>query len=111
MSLMARMFKRSEPKVAKMDDIFRPRTEPAQSLYDAFGKESLNRKNVPVEVWCEREIDAVHTAAGIMAEKMGLNAPTRAQVVAAEAYARGSADYGATWAYKVVDRMREPPQA
>lgn len=42
--------------------------------------------------------------------KSGLPAPTREQVAAAERYARGSADYGATWACTLVNDMRRAAQ-
>jgi hypothetical protein len=104
-ALVNRLLKRKEG-VIKQDDFFRPSSDPARAIYDAFVQEATKRRSVPLAVWCEREIDVVHATATAMASTLNLRAPTRDEVVSAEIYARGSADYGAKWAYQVVNRMR-----
>lgn len=110
-TLINKLLNHVAPNRVRIDeDMFRPTRDPSQSIYDAFVKEAAKRKEVPFSVWSVREIDAVHAAAAAAAEKMGLIVPTREQVEAAERYARGSADYGAKWAYRVTDRMTTPRQ-
>lgn len=92
-------------------DIFLPPREPARQIYQAFQAEASKRKERDLDVWIKAEIDAVHAAAVKAAQAMGLRAPTREEVVAAENYARGSADYGAKWAYGVVERMKRAQPA
>jgi len=74
-------------------------------IYDAFQIEAEKRQGRSIEEWQEAERQAVLNAATVAATQMGLRAPTLADVVAAEQYACGSVDYGAKWAYGVVDRM------
>lgn len=92
-------------------DIFLPPREPARQIYQAFQAEALKRKERPLDVWVNAEIDAVHAAANKAARALGLRALTREEVMAAESYARGSADYGAKWAYGVVERMKKAQPA
>jgi len=91
-----------------MHDPFEPHQEPAKSIYLAFQAEAAKRKNRSVAEWVRAERDAVHREAGHQADKLGLSAPSIVDVEAAERYARGSVDYGAKWAYQVVDAMRRP---
>ena len=89
-----------------MQDIFRPRNEPAQSIYDAFQKETTKRKGRSVEEWVAAEREAVLREATAKAQQMGLRVPTMDEIVRAEQYAMGSVDYGAKWAYRVTDKMK-----
>lgn len=89
-------------------DPFRPRSEPARTIYDAFQAEAENRNGRPPEEWIEAERLAVLKAAQEAAPKYGLRAPTLKEVATAERYAMGSIDYGKTWAHQVVDAMRKP---
>lgn len=91
-------------------DFFRPWSEPARSIYDAFQAEAANREGRPFEVWHRAEIDAVWMASLVQAARHQLRALDRDEVVEAESYASGSADYGSKWAFAVVDRMRRPPR-
>lgn len=87
-------------------DFFRPRAAPASVLYDAFQAEALHRKGRDVEEWIKLELEAVHRAACSYAAEHGLHPPTMEEVVAAERYARGSADYGSKWAVVLAEKMR-----
>jgi len=86
-------------------DMFRPRSDPAQLLYDAFQAEAGNRKGRTVEEWLVAENAAVLRAAETWAARHGLTPPTLAQVQAASDYASGSVDYGAKWAYALARIM------
>lgn len=86
-------------------DPFRPRSEPAQSVYDALTAEQAHRKGREFEAWNKAEINAVYEAAKIAFERVGLPIPTYADVESAERYARGSIDYGATWVYTLTTAM------
>jgi len=88
------------------NDFFRPHTEPARTIYDAFQKESLLRKYRAIEVWMRAERLAVCLAARKYAQQHGMRVPTLEEVEAAERYASGSVDYGSKWAYQVVEKMR-----
>lgn len=90
-----------------MRDVFQPTVEPACSIYAAFQAEDKNRSGRSVEEWMAAELDAVHRESVIQAQALGLRAPSREEVESAERYALGSADYGAKWAYRVVDAMRK----
>lgn len=90
-----------------MRDVFQPNVEPARSIYAAFQVEAKNRSGRSFEEWMAAELNAVHREAVSQAQALGLRAPSREEVESAERYAMGSADYGATWAYKVVDAMRK----
>lgn len=87
-------------------DPFAPRHEPARSLYEAFQAEARLRKGRPLEVWIEAERHAVWRAACEYAQQHGWPEPALAQVESAERYAKGSADYGAKWAYTLERSMR-----
>lgn len=90
-----------------MRDIFQPKHEPARSIYSAFQNEAKKRKGRSVEEWLTAERGAVLREATTQAIQMGLRAPTMYEVVRAERYATGLIDYGAKWAYGVVEAMRK----
>jgi len=90
-----------------MRDVFQPNAEPARSIYGAFQAEAKHRSDRSVQEWTAAEIDAVHREAALQAQAYGLRAPSREEVERAERYAMGSADYGAKWAYTVVEAMRQ----
>jgi hypothetical protein len=90
-----------------MRDIFEPRHEPARSIYHAFQTEATKRKGRSIDEWLAAERDAVFREATHQAQRLGLRVPTMDEVASAERYAAGSADYGAKWAYCVVDAMRK----
>lgn len=87
-------------------DHFRPTTQPAQAIYDAFSAESGKRKGKSFEEWRQNENNAVHNAAIIAAKELHLREPTMADVESAEQFACGHSDYGAQWAYKLTEAMR-----
>ena len=58
-----------------MQDIFRPSREPAQSIYDAFSKESELRGSRTFDEWQEAERLAVYRAAEKQALKTGTAIP------------------------------------
>jgi len=72
----------------------------------AFQEEAKKREGRSVEEWMAAEVAAVHREAVHQAQAHGLRALSREEVERAERYAMGSADYGATWVYKVVEAMR-----
>jgi hypothetical protein len=84
-----------------MNDIFRPRHQPAQMLYDAFQAEAHLRETRPHEQWRDAEVVAVWRAARDYAQMYGLPVPTLAEVQAAERSAAGHTDYATKWAYGV----------
>ena len=84
-----------------MKDIFRPRSDPAQLLYDTFQKEADKRPDREWPDWHNKEIDAVYYAAIRYAQHRGWSEPTRKQVSDAEISASGHTDYGSQWAYGV----------
>lgn len=90
-----------------MHDVFQPHHEPAHSIYEAFQKEAMKRKSRSVEEWMKAERDAVFREAAHQAQKRGMRVPTMDEIAAAERYAMGSVDYGAKWAYSVVEAMRK----
>lgn len=89
-----------------MDDIFKPRQEPARSIYQAFQLEAGKRRGRSIEEWIAAEEDAVLGEGVIQAVSHGLKPPTLEDVVQARRYAIGSIDYGAKWAYCLVATMR-----
>lgn len=88
-----------------ISDIFRPKREPARSIYDAFQNEASKRATRPLHEAFEAESHAVWQAARAAAAKHGLREPTLAEVDDACTYASGSIDFGAKWAYAIVDVM------
>jgi hypothetical protein len=89
-----------------MQDIFKPRHEPARSIYDAFQAEATKRKGRSYEEWTTAEREAVLREATAKAQQMGLRVPTMDEVVKAERSAMGHVDYGAKWAYRVTEEMK-----
>ncbi|WP_228757801.1 hypothetical protein [Pseudomonas aeruginosa] len=94
-----------------MRDVFQPTTEPARSIYAAFQAEAEKREHRSVEEWMSAEVDAVHREAVHQARTHGLRVPSKEEIERAESYAMGHADYGAKWAYSVVDAMRRANDA
>jgi hypothetical protein len=89
------------------NDIFRPHTEPARSIYDAFQAEAAKRAGRSIEAWQSAERDAVLREAIFQAQKLSLTPPTQADVCNAELSAMGHIDYGAKWAYRVAETMQK----
>jgi hypothetical protein len=89
-----------------MQDIFEPRREPARSIYLAFQAEATRRKGRSINEWSTAEREAVFRESTYQAQMLGLRVPTMDEIVGAERYACGSVDYGAKWAYCVVNAMR-----
>ena len=87
-------------------NVFRPRSEPALSLYLAFQGEAARRKGCDFEQWNRAELQAVHTAAHAVFLQYGLRPPTWQEVESAQGYACGLIDYGAKWAYALIDTVR-----
>lgn len=95
-----------------MRDVFRPRHEPARTLYDAFQTEAEKRPGRSYEEWVAAEREAVWRAAKDYAQQNWLAVPTLDAVTAAERQAFGHTDFGAKWAYAVADvlqRIEETP--
>ena len=92
-----------------MTDVFRPRSQPALTLYEAFQAEAAHRKGREWPEWNHAEVNAVWRAARDYAQQRGLRVPLLEDVARAERYASGSIDYGATWAYRVAEMMRAAP--
>ncbi len=82
-------------------DVFRPRHQPAQAIYDAFQTEAKKRFGRSVDEWTAAERLAVWNAARDAAQQLGRPVPTMAQVEAEERSAIGHIDYGAKWAFYV----------
>lgn len=92
-----------------MSDIFRPHTEPARTLYDAFQEEAAKRKGRSVEEWLDAEMQAVWAAARDYAQQHGLRVVRLSEVADARSSASGHVDYGAKWAYGIAERMKIRP--
>jgi hypothetical protein len=97
----------------EMRDIFRPSCDPARSIYDAFQSEARHRKGREFAEWNRAEILAVYIEANRCAYIYNLRAPTMDDVIMAERCASGHVDYGAKWAYGILNVMtnrtaREP---
>lgn len=90
-----------------IDSIFRPKMEPARTLYDAFQAESLKRPDRTLDVWIDLERDAVWDAAKAYALRHDMRTPTLAEVQICEQAALGHVDYGAKWAIYVAEYMRK----
>jgi hypothetical protein len=89
-----------------ISDVFEPHHQPARSIYNALQSEQSKRKGRTVAEWTTAELNQVHFEAVRQAHEHGLRAPTLAEVMVAERCARGHIDYGAKWAYGVVESMR-----
>ncbi len=90
-----------------MKDVFRPRHEPAKTIYDAFQLEASERSGRTVADWQDAEKQAVWRAARDYAQQHGLRIPTIADVEHADLLAAGHTDYGAKLAYGVAQCMSE----
>lgn len=88
-------------------DMFRPASDPARTLYDAFCAESENRAGRTFDAWHRAELEAVYNAACEYAREHKLLAPTFDDVCTAEKSAVGFAGYGAQWAYRVSDILHD----
>lgn len=89
-----------------MEDYFRPIHEPARLIYDVIQKESLLRKNKKVDDWIIDERESVWRAARDFAQKNGLRVLTMSEIEKAENQAVGHVDYGAKWAYGIVELLK-----
>lgn len=89
-----------------MTDIFRPTSEPARTIYDAFQDEATKREQREPDEWMSAEIHRVWRTATAEAIKRQLRPPTLDDVQRAERSACGHVDYGSKWAYGVVAAMR-----
>lgn len=89
-------------------DPFRPRREPARSIYEAFQAEATHRRSRSVDDWIRGERDTVQSTAARLAPSFGLRPPTTDEVEIAERLARGHIDYGLKWALYVVEAMHQP---
>ncbi len=89
-----------------MRDVFRPRTEPAKTLYDAFQDEATKREGRTVSQWIHEERHAVWRTAVFYAHAHGMLVPSLDDIQRAEGSASGSVDYGAKWAYRVAEIMQ-----
>jgi hypothetical protein len=95
--------------MSNMQGFFRPKTEPAQLLYDTFQNEAKKRPEKPVEEWILSERKAVWSAARDYAQQHGLRVLSLEEIEAAERYAMGHIDYGAKWAYRIVECWQKNP--
>ena len=84
-----------------MRDMFRPHTEPASLIYDAFQAEASHRKGRCIGKWINAERYAVWRVARDWAEQHGRKVPTLDEVQLEERCAMGHIDYGAKWAYGI----------
>jgi len=91
-----------------MKDVFRPHQEPARSIYDAFQEEAEKREGRSIEAWQTAEKKTVWQAARDAAQQRGLRVPTMEEIERAESSACGHVDYGAKWAYGIVEAMNRP---
>lgn len=89
-----------------MRDPIRPTRDPARSIYDAFQAESAKRAGRSIDEYVTAEREAVLRESISQARRLRLQPPTMGEIIAAEQNAYGSADYGAKWAYGVVDAIR-----
>lgn len=96
-----------EPAERKpMQDIFEPKHDPARAIYLAFQDEAKKRKGRQIGEWVAAERETVFRECVTQAQKHELRAPSMDEVIAAERYAMGSIDYGAKWAYRLVNVMQ-----
>lgn len=86
-------------------DLFQPRSEPAASIYKAFQEEAKHRRCRTVEVWIQKEREAVLHACQTYAQQHGLRAPTMDEVISIEMSACGHVDYASKWALRLQEIM------
>jgi hypothetical protein len=88
-------------------DIFRPHTEPAGTIYDAFQEEANKRSSRSVEKWILKERIAVWNAAIEYSSLYNLYIPNIQDVEKTEKEAYGSVDYGSKWSIKLANLIME----
>ena len=93
------------PSGEVMEDMFRPTTEPARTIYDAFLCESKKRKGRTPDQWRTCELNAVGQAVSKWARNNGYVPPTLEDVQRASDHAAGHVDYGSKWALEVADSL------
>lgn len=86
-------------------DVFRPRSEPALSIYEAFQAEAAKRSRRRPDSWLALESRAVWRAARDYADSQGWPTPLLADVAAAQRSAQGHVDYAAKWAHGLAHLM------
>ena len=85
--------------------MFRPTTQPAQRIYDAFQDESKKRSFKETHDWMHQESLRVFRESRDYAQENGLLFPTLDQVKQCELLAVGHTDYGSKWAYAVAEKI------
>lgn len=95
----------------KQEDIFRPRSGPAQVIYDAFQAEAALRKGRSFQEWSTAETRAVLEASVMVARRDGLPEPDMQDVERAEVTASGHVDYALKWACGMVEVMHKRQRA
>lgn len=88
-------------------DIFRPRHEPAKTIYDAFQAEAEKRPGRSFQEWTKAELEVVWRTARDYAQQHGLRVPLMSEVERADRSASGHVDYGAKLAYYITDFMTQ----
>lgn len=88
-------------------NMFRPKTEPARSIYDAFQTEAKNRPNCHYSEWIEAERVVVWQVARRWAKENEIVPLSLKEIERAEDYASGHVDYGAKWAYRVAEMLQD----
>ena len=92
-------------------DHFRPRNEPARTIYDAIMKAGEAWSDDSPDGW-EKTIQlAVWTAARDYAQQTGLRVLTMEEIREAEWTALGHVDYSAKFAYRVRDLLASKQKA
>ena len=92
-----------------MKDFFRPNSELARTLYDAFQEEASKREGCKTQNQKFAEEVAVWEAARDYAQQHGeFRVVFLSEVVQAGNLAEGHVDFGAKWAYGVAAAMRRP---
>lgn len=90
-----------------MTDSFRPKTQPAQRIYDAFQDEATKREaRIGFMDWEHQERLRVFREARDYAQENGLPVVTLDQIRNCESLALGHVDYGSKWAYAVAERLK-----
>lgn len=89
-----------------MSDTFRPRHEPARTIYDALQSEAAKREGRTVKQWQRMEVMAVWQAAHDYAHQYSMRIPTMDDIERADRQACGHIDYAAKLAYGIAAAMR-----
>lgn len=87
---------------------FRTRHELVRAIHDAFQLAADNRKGRDFDEWNAAEVQSLLRASQLAADRHGQHRLSIDAIKSAEHYVRGSAVYGSTWVYTVVDNMRRP---